>query len=182
MIFGAPRRSKASWHLCYWWGKTPKKPHPGNLSNPGPLHDKRACYHLLHSGGLWHVKKWPRTESLNKSLPHPVSEGAEGDKNKMPFSVLCRQWPEENFFKQMKISSILRKFSISILTELMPQYLEKLVTRAPRVQRDHHPASVTVLFGSVIRCHHQAPFLWKRDENLCQSLWEHCVGACCEAF
>ena len=21
-------------------------------SNPGPLHDKRACYHLLHSGGL----------------------------------------------------------------------------------------------------------------------------------
>ena len=21
-------------------------------SNPGPLRDKRACYHLLHSGGL----------------------------------------------------------------------------------------------------------------------------------
>ena len=28
-----------------------KKPHPGNLSRPGPLRDKRACYHLLHSGG-----------------------------------------------------------------------------------------------------------------------------------
>ena len=22
-------------------------------SNPGPLRDKRACYHLLHSGGLY---------------------------------------------------------------------------------------------------------------------------------
>ena len=33
-----------------------EKPHPGNLSRPGiepgPLRDKRACYHLLHSGGL----------------------------------------------------------------------------------------------------------------------------------
>ena len=26
---------KASWHLSYGWGKTPKKPHPGNLSRPG---------------------------------------------------------------------------------------------------------------------------------------------------
>ena len=25
---------KASWHLSYRWGKTPKKPHPGNLSRP----------------------------------------------------------------------------------------------------------------------------------------------------
>ena len=25
---------------------------PDRGSNPGPLHDKRACYHLLHSGGL----------------------------------------------------------------------------------------------------------------------------------
>ena len=24
-------------------------------SNPGPLHDKRACYHLLHSGGPEHT-------------------------------------------------------------------------------------------------------------------------------
>ena len=35
--------------------KLRKKPHPGNLSlpgiEPGPLRDKRACYHLLHSGG-----------------------------------------------------------------------------------------------------------------------------------
>ena len=26
---------KASWHLSYRCGKTPKKPHPGNLSRPG---------------------------------------------------------------------------------------------------------------------------------------------------
>ena len=26
---------KASWHLSYRWGKTPKKPHPGDLSRPG---------------------------------------------------------------------------------------------------------------------------------------------------
>ena len=26
---------KASWHLSYRWGKTPKKPHPGNLSQSG---------------------------------------------------------------------------------------------------------------------------------------------------
>ena len=26
---------------------------PDRGSNPGPLCDKRACYHLLHSGGLW---------------------------------------------------------------------------------------------------------------------------------
>ena len=25
---------------------------PDRGSNPGPLPDKRACYHLLHSGGL----------------------------------------------------------------------------------------------------------------------------------
>ena len=50
-----PWGSKVSWHLSYRWGKTPKKPHPGNLSRPGiepgPLRDKRACYHLLYSGG-----------------------------------------------------------------------------------------------------------------------------------
>ena len=78
------------------------------------------------------VKKWPRTESLlveYKSLPHPASEGAEGNKINIPFSTLHRQWPQENFFSQMKISSILRRFSIGKLTEFMPQQLEKLVTR-----------------------------------------------------
>ena len=25
---------------------------PDRGSNPGPLRDKRVCYHLLHSGGL----------------------------------------------------------------------------------------------------------------------------------
>ena len=45
-----PWGPKASWHLSYRWGKTPKNltqetcPHQG--SNPGPLCDKRTCYHL----------------------------------------------------------------------------------------------------------------------------------------
>ena len=30
-----PRGPKVTWHLSYRWGKTPKKPHPGNLSRPG---------------------------------------------------------------------------------------------------------------------------------------------------
>ena len=34
IIFGEPRGPKVSWHLSYSWGKTPKKPHPGNLSRP----------------------------------------------------------------------------------------------------------------------------------------------------
>ena len=97
----------------------------------------------------------------------------------MPFLTLCRQWLEENFFSQMKISSVLRRFSISKLTEFMPRHLEKLMTR---IQRDHHPASVMVLLGSVVWCHHQAPFLWKGGEILCQSLWEHHVGAFVKLF
>ena len=44
-------RPKASWHLSYSWGQTPKKLHPGNLSrlgsNPDPLRDRRAFYRLL---------------------------------------------------------------------------------------------------------------------------------------
>ena len=35
MIFGEPCGAKASWHLSYRWGRTPKKPHPGILSRPG---------------------------------------------------------------------------------------------------------------------------------------------------
>ena len=35
MIFGDLGGPKVSWHLFYRWGKTQKKPHPGNLSRPG---------------------------------------------------------------------------------------------------------------------------------------------------
>ena len=35
MMFEEPWGPKASWHLSYRWGKTPKKPHPGNFSRPG---------------------------------------------------------------------------------------------------------------------------------------------------
>ena len=58
---------KVSWHLSYRWGKPwenlTQKTCPDRGSNPGPLRDKSACYHLLHSGGhgqsgskfSWHV-------------------------------------------------------------------------------------------------------------------------------
>ena len=55
MIFGDLGGSKVSWHLSYRWGKPRKnltqETCPDRASNPGPLRDKRACYHLLHSGG-----------------------------------------------------------------------------------------------------------------------------------
>ena len=49
--------TKPSWHLSYrWGGKTRKNlTHETCLdrgSNPGKLSDRRACYRLLHSGGL----------------------------------------------------------------------------------------------------------------------------------
>ena len=51
-----PCGPKASWHLSYRWGKTPKKTTqetcPDRGSNPGPLRDRRACCRLLHSGAL----------------------------------------------------------------------------------------------------------------------------------
>ena len=49
-------RLKASWHLSYRWGKNRKnltqETSPDRGSNSGPLRDRRACYRLLHSGGL----------------------------------------------------------------------------------------------------------------------------------
>ena len=35
MTFGVLGGPKVSSHLSYRWGRTPKKPHPGNLSRPG---------------------------------------------------------------------------------------------------------------------------------------------------
>ena len=50
-----PWGPKVSWHLSYRWGKTlinlTQETCPDRGSNPGPLRDKRACYHLLHSCG-----------------------------------------------------------------------------------------------------------------------------------
>ena len=41
--------------------KLRKKPRPGNFPdrgwNPGPLHDRRACYRQLHSGGFFRNHK-----------------------------------------------------------------------------------------------------------------------------
>ena len=44
--------------ICLTGGEKPRKKLtqetcPDRGSNPGPMRDKRACYHLLHSGGLY---------------------------------------------------------------------------------------------------------------------------------
>ena len=54
-----PFAPKASSHLSYREEKPRKnltqETCPDWGSNPGPLRDKRACYHLFHSGGRWTV-------------------------------------------------------------------------------------------------------------------------------
>ena len=69
--------------------------------------------------------------------------------------------PRGEFFSQMSRSSILRRFSIGKLTEFMPQHLEKLVTRLDGC-REIIKLPQSWYGGSVIWCHHQAQFLWKR--------------------
>ena len=69
-----PWGPKVSWHLSYRWGKTPKKnltqeTCPDRGSNPGPLRDKRACYHLLHSGGPSSTSILIISSHLHLSLP-----------------------------------------------------------------------------------------------------------------
>ena len=58
---------KVSCHLSYKWGKTLKNltqgTCPDRRSNPGPLHDRRACYRLLHSG-----EQIIHTQSHNTSM------------------------------------------------------------------------------------------------------------------
>ena len=55
MIFGDLGGLKLP-DICLTGEETPRKnltqeTCPNRGSNPGPLRDKRACYHLLHSGG-----------------------------------------------------------------------------------------------------------------------------------
>ena len=49
--------------ICFTGGEKPRKnltqeTCPDRGSNPGPLRDKRACYHLLHSGGHINCYQW----------------------------------------------------------------------------------------------------------------------------
>ena len=41
---------------------------PDRRSNPGPLRDKRACYHLLHSGGLNIKQKYTKQRQIKMKL------------------------------------------------------------------------------------------------------------------
>ena len=63
------------------------------------------------------------------------------------------------------------------------QYIDRVYASTSWETHDKAPRiHVMVLLGSVVWSHHQAPFLWKGGENLCQSLWDHSVRAYCEAF
>ena len=49
---------------------------PDRGSNPGPLRDRRACYHLLHSGGQaglsWNLIYCPGSQEKGARLPGTV--------------------------------------------------------------------------------------------------------------
>ena len=77
MTFGDLGGPKVSWHLSYRWEKPRKnftqETCPDRGSNPGQLRDKRACYHLLHSGGRnnYHEKKYSLTSiKLSENYQH----------------------------------------------------------------------------------------------------------------
>ena len=50
MIFGDLGGLKLP-DICLAGEENPEKTCPYRGSNPGPLRDRRACYHLLHRGG-----------------------------------------------------------------------------------------------------------------------------------
>ena len=86
----------------------------------------------------------------------------------MPSPALRKQCPEENSFSRMSISSILRRLSIGKLTELCLN-----ISNSWQGSKDPERSSFYLshdFVGSGIWRHRQAPFLWKRGENLCQSL------------
>ena len=68
---------KVSWHLSDRWGKpSPQKSHSGNLYRTGielgaPLHDRRACYRLFHSGGQFWQLIWQFQNSTKLSPSAP---------------------------------------------------------------------------------------------------------------
>ena len=71
MIFGDPVGLKCP-DICLTGGEKPRKNltqeiSPDRGSKPGPLRDKRACYHLLHSGG----HKWLYDFILSSSCIYP---------------------------------------------------------------------------------------------------------------
>ena len=72
-----PWGHKASWHLSYRWGKTPKnltqETCPDRGSNPGHLCDRRACYRLFHSGGLFLLITW-KFINLNTGIQTNIAE------------------------------------------------------------------------------------------------------------
>ena len=66
-----PWGPKVSWHLSYRWRKTPKKPHPGNLSRPGILPV------VLYGSQTW---SWLREEHRLRVLVNKVRRKIFGGK------------------------------------------------------------------------------------------------------
>ena len=53
---------------------------PDRGSNPGPLRDKRACHHWLHSGGLYHGV----TTQIKENLPANIAGKANHPTTMIP--------------------------------------------------------------------------------------------------
>ena len=62
-----PWGSKASWHLSYRWRKTPRKPHPGNLSRPG-IEPEPAAWQALMLPPV--PQQWTDTLSILYRVRH----------------------------------------------------------------------------------------------------------------
>ena len=125
-------------------------------SNSGSLYSVKSCEKAV-SGRLTaepiqdvhvqSVKKGPRTESLSavyKSLPHPASEGAEGDKIKNAFFNITQTMARGEFlFTDENIFNIEEVFNQQI-DRVYSSTSHETHDKTPRIQRDHHPASVVV--------------------------------------
>ena len=88
---------KASWHLCYRWGKTPKKPRPGKLSRPG-IEPEPAAWQALMLPPV--PQRWPHKgmECLLgwgiNSIPGPPPRQHEHERRYTSFthSVILTGW------------------------------------------------------------------------------------------
>ena len=74
MIFGELRGLKLP-DICLTGEEKPRKmltqeTCPDQGSNPGTLHDRHACYHLVHSGGLFIIRA---QETRDMLLPEKIS-------------------------------------------------------------------------------------------------------------
>ena len=86
-----PWGPKVSWHLSYRWGKTPKKPHPGNLSRlgiePAPAAWQARMLPLAPKRWTWcmiMMAKWYSGKHGGLKLPNICLTGEENPERTSP--------------------------------------------------------------------------------------------------